>query len=164
MNIRAEIDALYRRVTEHDHVHTPGHRQDMLVLADALEESNDSQLALAYRYGSVHGRWPFLRNLRKLNDRGQVVAGTPVYDWDGVEHARRIKDARKLLIPEWALLPEALFNYLRKLPPDSKVYGTVNDAFRLLGRALEANPDELARIEADRKAIKAGFTVSRIDG
>lgn len=102
----------------------------MRILADALEDMNDLELATAYRWAADNFKWPAIFEGR--NNIGKV------YDWD-VEGRSSSMSYRP--DAEHYKLPKELYDTIRRLP--DKEYGEIVQAFRLLGRGLA---------ELDRKA------------
>lgn len=115
---------LYKALLEN-----PGDAQRMLILGDALEDLGFLELASAYRWAAVRGRWPFRRQDRVAR---KVRAGLEVWDWD---HLRtRAGGTESNNLPEWCHLPDELFRKIMFL--EGREYGDVNQAFILLAHAL----------------------------
>lgn len=98
----------------------------MLVLADALEEDGDDKLSHAYRWAAENRKFPWLRQSRGSRDPGNV------YDWDRADRVMGIT------LPQHCLLPVKLYSAIRDMK--DKKYGSIDDAFFLLARALETLP------------------------
>ncbi len=108
-------------------------RELMLILADSLEEDGEVELANAYRYAYVNHRWPFQRRDYLTNPGARNYR--LVHDWEGVHRFDEYDiQIGRVTVTERSLLPRTLYERIRKM--EEKVYGDVNDAFVLLGRAL----------------------------
>lgn len=127
-----DATAVYQRLLTE-----PGNADCMAVLADALEEAGDTQLAVAYRWAARRGRWPFERMARYPRPANcpqeHAQANGRVYDWDG--------EGRDVPVPEECRLPRHLYRAMRNLP--DREYSDVNQAFVLLARVLAQEGEEL---------------------
>ncbi len=115
--------AVYADLLDH-----AGDVAQMLVLSDALEEEGHLELAQAYRWAAERGMWPFQRR-----EYPWVNDAPLVWDWDVVD---RQWPERPPGVPDCAKLPRKLYQAIKRLP--NRRYGTVHDAFVLLGRGLDA--------------------------
>lgn len=118
--MNAGAQAIYNRLLE-----MPRDRATMLVLADALMDSGEEDLAAAYRWAASESKWPFQRPRWNTEEK--------VYDWDSDDGERQCL----VQISQDARLPHKLFRHMALAPAKEKKYGDVNDAFVLLARALK---------------------------
>jgi hypothetical protein len=120
-------ERIYRRLLD-----TPGDRDAMLVLADAMDDEGHDHLAAAYRWAAERGKWPFVRFASPSDVRREMCSerGKAIYDWDS--ESRRINVA-----PAESKLPVELFERIRFM--QVRRYGDVNQAFVLLANALAGN-------------------------
>jgi hypothetical protein len=122
-------ERIYRRLLD-----TPGDRDAMLVLADALDDEGHDRLAAAYRWAAGRGKWPFRRFAAPTDVRREMCSevGEAIYDWDSESRVRNVA-------PADSKLPVELFERIRFM--QFRRYGDVNQAFALLANALAGNKE-----------------------
>ena len=103
-----------------------------LVYADWLDEHGEPVLAAAYRWAGERGLHPFQRHARKSPEGWGWDEGELVWDWD--------REGKMVDVPDTCRLPISVWRAIMRLP--DRVYGTVDDAFMLLGRALAAEEQQ----------------------
>jgi hypothetical protein len=124
MRPTGDVDRMYQSLLE-----KPGDEGLMLVLADALDEASQPELAVAYRWAGRKGKWPHLRGGRasfSFRVRGDHH-GMMVYDWD--------RDDRKTEYEPCARLPPELWRCMFRVR--DRRYGPPHLAFVLLACAMQ---------------------------
>lgn len=106
-----------------------GALQQMLIIADALEEIGEPEVAFAYRWAAKHHRWPGVRSLRGMSeaDKRSGEKGTKVRDWNVASFEESYPGTT---------LPDHIMRAIRYDP--NKRYGLTHSAFIILARALKA--------------------------